>query len=436
MPIQVQDSSSVWRTVNNTLSDAVAVKDSSGTTRNVQSVWVKDSTSWKQVFQTSPYITSTTSKKRDMMFVGDSITWGYGLQMTSGYPYLVQQAINAYSGYVSSGWNARCITSDDYTATPFNGGASSPLKIIAYAGVAQANFGPFSHPAVYAPGSGPYPAYTYPGIQLTTPGTSYIAFNVDASSPPNYIIIVAYGSGSFVVYQEGYASPIAGPITLTGTAAAYAISTSTWVGGSNPDFAIYLNSGSSMNILTLHPTNIYNGYTKGFINVITAGRNSYAIADYTAATADIQSCIINTSSAGGSAPIYVLAMGTVSMYDANRAVSSPSVYTSQLSTIYSGLTTGTNAGTVVLTLPPNPDPSVTFQATGGTRADYNTAIINLATSLGCQYVDLYNGPFVDNSGTTYASMTTANGCYQDGLHPTALGSQLLANRYICSLGLS
>ena len=62
MPIQVQDSSSVWRTVNNTLSDAVAVKDSSGTTRNVQSVWVKDSTSWKQVFQTSPYITSTTSK--------------------------------------------------------------------------------------------------------------------------------------------------------------------------------------------------------------------------------------------------------------------------------------------------------------------------------------------------------------------------------------
>ena len=436
MPIFTKDSGGAWRQANNTLSDGLVVQDSLNINRQIGSAWVNDGISWKQIYQKSPYDTSSTHKKRDMMFVGDSITWGYGLTMTQGWPYLVQQAINRHSGYVSSGWTARNLISDDYTSSPFQGGAASPLKIPAISGVFQANFNPMSHPAVYAPGSGPYPSYTYPGISINTATTGYIGFNVDNSNFPSYIVCIAEGVGTIYCYQRGYSSPIGAP-TLSTTPTAYIWNANALSGSGGLDFTIYLNSGSYAHIWSLHPTNGYNDYTNGHINVIVNGRNSYALADYTSATTDIQSTIINTTSTGSASPIYVISCGTVSMYDSYRAVSSPSTYVSQLSTICSGLTSGSNAGTVVLTLPPAPDPSYwTFQASGGTRADYNNAIIGLANSLGCQYVDLYNGPFVDNSGTTYSSMTIGDGCYQaDGIHPTALGSQLLANRYICALGL-
>jgi hypothetical protein len=434
MSISMKDNGGTWRKANNTLADGIAVKDGA-VIRNINSVWVKDSVSWKQVYQTSPYINSTTEKKRDMMFLGDSITWGYSLSMTSGYPYFVQAAINAKSGYVSSGWTARALLTDDYVSDPFNGGASSPLKIVSHYNINEGNFGPWSHSPYYTTSTPSYPSGTwrYPGIQLSAVG-SYIGFNVDSLHPPNYIVVIAYGSGEIVGYQEGYETPLA-TATLTSDPTVFVFPTNSWVGGSNTDFSIYLTSGSYANILTLHPTNSYNGYASGHINVIAAGRNSTALADYVNATNDIKKCIINTATIGGSAPIYVIAAGTVSMYDAGRATSSISTYISQLSSIYTGLSTGNNAGTVVLTIPPKPDPVFTFQASGGSVVDYNNAIVNLASSLGCQYVDLHNGPFVDNAGNIYSSMTLDNGCYVDGLHPSALGSQLLANRYITALGL-
>ena len=434
MSISMKDNGGIWRTANNSLADGVAVKDGA-VIRNINSVWVKDSVSWKQVYQKSPYINSTTEKKRDMMFIGDSITWGHSLTMVKGYPYFVQAAINAKSGYVSSGWTARALSTDDYVSDPFNGGASSPLKIVAYSNITQGNFGPLAHSPYYTTSTPSYPSGTwrYPGIQFNNPGNSYIGFNVDPSHVPSYIVVVASGSGTIVVFQEGYET-ILGTGNLTSDPLTYTFVTNPWIGGASPDFSLYLSTGYA-NIYALHPTNLYNGYSSGHINVIVTGRNSTALADYVNATDDIKKCIINTATIGGSAPIYVIAAGTVSMYDAGRATSSISTYISQLTDIYTGLSTGTNAGTVVLTIPPKPDPSFTFQASGGSVVDYNNAIVNLASSLGCQYVDLYNGPFVDNAGNIYSSMTLGNGCYVDGLHPSALGSQLLANRYITALGL-
>ena len=65
MPIQVYNTA--WRTPDNTLTDAISVKDSSGTLRSANSVFVNDGTSWKKVFNTSLYDTTSTNKKRDMI---------------------------------------------------------------------------------------------------------------------------------------------------------------------------------------------------------------------------------------------------------------------------------------------------------------------------------------------------------------------------------
>ena len=106
MPIYVYDSSGNIQKVNNTLSDGITVNDSINLPRQASSVWVNDGISWKQVYQKSPYDLTSTHKKRDMMFIGDSITWGLGLTQTQNYVYNIQSIINSYTGYTSSGWTS------------------------------------------------------------------------------------------------------------------------------------------------------------------------------------------------------------------------------------------------------------------------------------------------------------------------------------------
>lgn len=429
MPIQSYNTA--WRDIVNTNTDAVAQKDSGGTIRNVNSVWVNDGTSWKKVFNSSLYDTASTNKKRDMVLIGDSITWGFGLTMTQAHPYLVQQVINSYSGYTTCGWTARNITMDDTTTSPFGGGYAAPLKIIASGGLTATNSGPFSG-YTGTPATSPLPCITL----QTTGGTSYIGFNVTAH--PSFVVVVARGTGSINVYQEGYASP-GTTFTLTSTYQTFVYYTQPQISGSNPDFTIDLATGSSAEIAAIHPTNIYNGYAKGFINVIVNGRNSYAVADYASTTSDIKEAIINKTSDGSAVPIYVLAVGTVSMYDTARQVT-PATFKTQLETLINGLNIGSGGeeGKVILTLPPKPGAGWSTPV-GTTAADYNDKVIELANTYGLDYIDLYNGPFVDGtytSGVGASGTTSATISYQgDNIHPDATGAQQIANRICCSLGL-
>jgi lysophospholipase L1-like esterase len=431
MPIQSYNTA--WRNIVNTNTDAVAQKDSGGTIRDVNAVWVNDGTSWKKVFNTSLYDTASANKKRDMVLIGDSITWGWGLPMTQAHPYLVQQVINSRSGYVTSGWTARNITMDDTTMFPFNDGATSPTKIVASGALTATNVGPFS-------GYAGTPAAPFPCIALqSSGGTSFISFNITAH--PSFIVFIAKGTGTVDLFQEGYVSPIA-TYPLTTSYQTYITSTSAPRYSTNPDFTIALFSGTNAEIISLHPTNTYNGYATGFINVIVNGRNSYAIEDYKTVLSDIKSTVINTVAGGSAEPIYVLAVGTVSMYDPARAVN-PATYKTDLEALINGLKTGSggNAGKVILTLPPKPSTLVYPSGpTLGTAAQYNEKVIELANTYGLDYIDLYNGPFVRGTYTTGvgASGTPPDAAisYQvDGIHPNDIGAQQIANRICCSLGL-
>ena len=483
MPIQSYNTA--WRDIVNTNTDAISQVDSGGTRRNVNAVWVYDGTSWKKVFNSSLYSTTTANKKRDMVIIGDSITWGYGLPMTKAHPYLVQQVINSKSGYVTSGWTARNITMDDTTYYGYNGGsiaynelasfvigtqytiidlgttnwsviggagtyivgtvftaiatydgnlahtgaATFDLKINTSASITGNNSGPFSgYPLTTPPRNG---SWIDPCIRLSTAGTSFIGFSTSAH--PNYIVVTAKGVGTLGVYEAGV---LRGSIVLT-SATTYVTTVIFTVTGTS--YTIKLDSGTSADIVTIHPTNIYNGYANGYINIIVNGRNSYAVADYASVITDIKSTIINPVSDGAAVPIYVLAVGTVTLYDTSRQVT-PAVFKTQLETLITGFNSGTNAGTVILTLPPKPAAGSGWSTPVGTTADdYNAKVIELANTYGLDYIDLYNGPFVDGtytSGVGASGTSSATISYQaDGIHPNATGAQQIANRFCCSLGL-
>lgn len=421
----IQNYNTAWQTVDNTLQDGVTKIDSGGIRRNVDAVWVNDGVSWKKVYNRSLYDVTSPEKTRDMIIIGDSITWGYGLSMTQAHPFLIQQRINSVSGYVSSGWTARNITMDDTTMSPFNGGAASPLKIVDSAALTATDTGPFSGYSG-VPDTNPLPC-----ISLQTPGISFIG--VDVTSHPSFVIINARGSGTIEVRQKGYATPI-NTTVLTTTNQTIVAFTQPALSGTGPDFSVYLSAGANAEIITIHPTNGYNGYANGFINVIVNGRNSYTVADYANTISDIKSTVINTAALDSGPPIYVLAVGTVTMYDTARQVT-PATFKTQLETLITGFNSGVNAGTVVLTLPPNPGAGWSTLA-GSTAEDYNEKVIELANTYGLDYIDLYNGPFIDGtylSGTGVQSNTIS---YQgDNIHPSAVGAQQIANRFCCSLGL-
>jgi lysophospholipase L1-like esterase len=458
----IQSYNTAWQTVNNRAQDGITKIDSTDVRRNINAVWVHDGTSWKKVFNTSLYnvIPSYTPTgwgvnawgedvwngdsavdKRDMVIIGDSITWGYGLPMTQGHPYLIQQRINSVSGYVTSGWTARNITMDDTTTTPFNGGFAPPLKIIDSAALTATDTGPFSG-YLGVPDTTPLPC-----ISLQSPNISYIGVNVTAH--PSLIVVNTRGSGILEIRQKGYLNPI-NRTTLTATYQTITANTQPALGGVGPDFSVYMVSGwgnsawgeevwgadlqPNAEITTIHPTNTYDGYANGFINIIVNGRNSYTVADYASTITDIKSTVINTVSQGGGLPIYVLAVGTVSMYDPARQVT-PEVFKTQLETLITGFTSGTNAGLVILTFPPKPGAGYSTLA-GTTAEDYNEKVIELANTYGLDYIDLYNGPFIDGEYLSGLGTQSDTISYQvDNLHPDATGAQQIANRFCCSLGL-
>lgn len=430
MTIGVKDGST-WRDIGNTGSQGASVQTGSGWT-TANTVWVNDGTAWRTVWRKSPFDTSVTNKKRDLVIVGDSITWGYGLVQTQAYPYLIQQRINSTAGYTTSGWCARAIHSDDYSTTPLNGGYAAPAKLIYATNIGQENAGVFSG---WGGNKGGTPSWTEPGVKMTSGvgNSSTLGFNVSAR--PAYIVVRARGSGTLKFYQRDSSESFIQihTETLSSSTGQIAAPTSSDFGTVSPLFYMMVENGDYATIEVLHPTNIYNGYSNGFINIIVVARNSYAIADYTSKTDDIKNCVINRVADGSATPIYLLALGTVSLYDTARQVS-PSTYASQLSTIISALTTSPTNGEVILTLPPKPGGSQTLLSPY-TISDYHTAIINLATSSGCHFVDLYNGPFQQGSYMGSGTVSSALSYQSGGLHPDATGSEQLANRYICALGL-
>jgi lysophospholipase L1-like esterase len=448
------------------------------------------------------------------IFVGDSITWGYGLDQNQTIAYGVQNRINTVLGYSSVTWGnsstgldicARNVIVDDTTLSPFNGGAppapfANPL--LSPTSVLTAGLGtyPFSDTTNNSSGSNvstAYPSTSNVPDAITLVSGAKITWNATYATSNGYVLVGLMGAGTVQVKQgstvlqtltsggifnatvnSGSAtmtltsivsgslivgaplsgtgvptSPVTTIVSYTGTsigdtitmsATASASSTNTGylalaptmsaTGGLNVvgpfsgasgtnTYSIENNSGNGAVVVgVLHPVSLFPTlYNEVQIN----GRNSYAISDFSSPSGDtIQKQILATATQStafpstASNPIYILSVGTVSLYDTARQLT-PSQYQTQLSTLATALKNSSyvNYGRVVLTVPPVPTGAFSLLAPY-TLNDYRFKIIELARTLGCGYVDLSQ---VKMSSSDYLS---------DGLHPSAVGAAKLARKYI------
>jgi hypothetical protein len=234
------------------------------------------------------------------------------------------------------------------------------------------------------------------------------------------------------------------PVSATGTACLALAKSSAYLGQllnlvsftgatGTDSYTITNSSGGITNVVVtvLHPTALLpTTYNEVQIN----GRSSYGISDFSSPSSDIiQQQIMatvtqpraNTSTC--SPPIYVLSIGTVSLYDNAGATDrrlTPAQYSSQLNTLASALKNSsyTNYGRVVLVFPPLTQAGSGYSLLSGyTLNNYRAVVISLAKTLGCGYIDLTR---VNLLSTDYQS---------GGLHPNASGAAKLAKYYISML---
>ena len=159
MPIYVKDVSG-WRTMAPKNSAEQNLFNKSFISRNVSrfnggmwqdqcSVWVKVKDKWQQVYQKPIY---ENNRLKCIVFLGDSITWGYGVDVYNTYPTYIQKNIN--TGPLGNKTNiaqltpARSIIYDDLggASSPFNGGGYASRQFYTTSpGVKYIEEGPFSN---------------------------------------------------------------------------------------------------------------------------------------------------------------------------------------------------------------------------------------------------------------------------------------------------
>lgn len=461
------------------------------------------------------------------VFVGDSITWGYGLDQNQTIGYNIQNRINTTTAFTPATWGnsssgldicARNVIVDDTTSTPFNGGAppapyANPL--FTQSGVLVAGLGtyPFSDTTNNSAGSNvstAYPSTSSCPNAITLIAGASISWNATYPSSTGYLVVGLMGAGTITVKKAGSAvqtltaggtftatvvngsttmtltsavtgglvagNPLYGAgiptasypsttttiVSFTGTGIGDTITMSAAATSSNVNMqyiALANNTsptGGNLNLVTFSSATGTNSYTisndSGLGSVVVTvlhpipllpttynevqinGRNSYAISDYSSPSGDIiqqqiMSTVIQPRSASSysSPPIYVLSVGTVSLYDNGGATDrrlTPTQYASQLSTLAAAFTNSAyyNYGRIILTVPPLPRASAGFTLLSPyTLNDYRKQIIGLAKTLNCGYIDLTR---VNMLSTDYQA---------DGLHPTPSGAAKLAKYYVSML---
>lgn len=359
--------------------------------------------------------------RRDLFFIGDSITWGYNVTQADSYVRKVQNSINTTLGHTDAGWITRNVTTDDWTSGstspvgPFNGGLSGSPKLTTV-GVTQGATGPLS--GYQGNKSGGSPVYTEPAIRLNSVNDSVSA----ACSNATYFILTASctgTSGGCTVVGSSNTSYAKSYDMILGQYSRYVFGPFT--DATSVTFTLTAKTGDAVvDVVTIHPTRLY---PSQFVNVHVNARSSHAIADFTGKTSEIKQSAVHRVGypfEDNAQPIFVLSLGSVSIYDTTRAVN-PATYQSQLSSLATSLGTGDYAGRVVLTIPPVPTGAWTVPA-GTTLSQYVDAINNVAAALGLFVIDL-SGVL---SGADYQA---------DGIHPTAAGHTKLATAYVTALAL-
>ena len=365
---------------------------------------------------------------------------GPWLNQTQTWAYLLQQHIDARTGLTPVGWGnassleicARYVHMDDTTTSPFNGGPPpNGGTLLGNSGATGSANGPFKDTTsnTYGGNVSADSGFTTAGITLTSGNSITFSANFPSASMTAYAAIRLEGSGTFSV-NGLTGSGASWSVSLTGLTGPRAIASFT--GPSDAGVTHPMNITCTSGTVYITAIQITPAWPSTHVLVHIAGRNSYALSDYadasgTAIAQEIQNQTLIDTGDAGNRPVFVLSVGTVSMYDAaNSRRLTPTQYASQLTTLAQNLgNTGlTNYGRVILTVPPlTGNPSAWPLLSTYTVDNYRQAIIGVAKALGLSYIDLTQ---VNLLSTDYQS---------DNLHPNASGATKIANYYIKVLGL-
>ena len=386
----------------------------------------------------SPYV---ASRRRTMMFIGDSITWGYGVSQWQAYPALLQTRFDTQSSPTGSTdkWVARNVHADDIVVLRGDGVA---FKLIERSGFGSSitydTAGPFSSPTfatnVIDPPNG-RTAILFNSVEdsffvTPTSATVFITLMVKVTGSAGSSITIGVQDGTATINLVEQNVPPIGAMSPTvttsfGTGVYRLIFAQSGATTPTSTFLVRCTAagGATARILTVNPTNSYP--SSNYIGVQINARGSYAPEDYSDDVGSILETIIHPAAENGNPnthPIFVLALGTVSIYSNTTGSGdrrrSPSTFQTNLNALVTNLKAAAPNSPIVLTNPPIPGDLATWTTTSP-RADYDAAIANVAATHNLFTVDLRN--------------TVASNQYLDGIHPNANGHIALANKYIADL---
>lgn len=393
----------------------------------------------------------TVSKRRSLMLIGDSITWGFGVSQNNTYAKLLQGFIDLNATNVdgvpnTDEWVARSVHIDDIAIQR----DSQAVKLTANGSPTYQLTGSFV--------GGPPPAE---GISefirnlFSAPVGTAIMLDADndglivtPSAPTRFLIamveVTNTGTGGMDLTAINQAQATVGTINVRSDQSDASLGTGSPLGvhrliydcgAGNTASAFLLRRlagapvGANCRVLAVNPTNLYGA--SNYLHVQVHARGSYRPSDYMNAVAEISKTIIlptNDTTAPTDPVVFVLALGTVSIYFNESSTlnkgdrrQSPASLADDLRTLVTNLRAAHPLSPIIMTYPPIPA-GTWFPLSGFTRADYDAAIQSTAIRLGCPLIDLRGAL---NPASDYI--------IGDGIHPNNNGHINLANAYKAAL---
>jgi len=433
-------------------------------------------------------VTIYQSGRASLVFIGASVCWGLGNELSQQYTTIMQRQIDQCLGESTGGWTARNIHTDDWqdgqsvASAPFNAGptdqgpnfgcgsagGTSPcghgkLHFDRVAPI-KAPVGIFSaYAGAKTPSGSPYAAYTDPMVRLGA--GSNIGFKVNAAT---CLILGLTNSsrdgqqGQVAIFSswKGATPEAVVSVDIKNAIERFAISLSNPTTEALQALSI-VNISGSVDVSMIWPTRVQ---AANHIAVQVIARDSYCLQDYladvltpdgsqVAVTDLIKQSIVNPDElATSSRPWYVIldtynSMVTgASEYGVGDRRLDPSTYITQLEMLAARLSSGRNAGNIIATMPVIPGKPPLFRSgpcsgpldeiaeeglgigwlPGIGSRDYREAIAAAAQTNGWLFVDQ----------SVLPSLTTPAFFWGDGIHPQPTGMRHIAQLFIERLGLA
>ena len=312
------------------------------------------------------------SSPRNIVFIGDSITYGFGVTEANSYPCMIAQRLAMYGPGVG------CETA---------AGASTLLRAAQSGTITSGTAGPIKQSLILDAGA---------SLTFSVKDSDFFGFYYQRKA----------GAGTLTVTVNGVS---VNSVNCSGAIANDVLALGSFHRTTGVATVVMSASGGPVELTGAF---FSHQLTEGQLNVINQAASGYATSDF-ADAAVIASIGAQTPYAGAAYPVFVIALGTNDVYNPGKAVSS-ATYKSNLETICQGLRT---YGIPVLTVPLRAV-ETTYQPVLESFDKYRQAVYELARKYGYFVIDL-----------SEHDIQSTGGYQADGLHPNSVGHQLIASIY-------